>query len=61
MVLAYGKTLEKNDSPSPKTPFPPYEMVGNWAFGRTPGAMRLCFAMNFPLCLTWQLTKMLGW
>ena len=23
MVLAYGKTLEKNGSPSPKTPFPP--------------------------------------
>ena len=60
MVLAYGKTLVKNDSPFTKTQFPPYEMVGGWAFGRTLGAMILCCAMNFQLCSSWQFIKMLG-
>ena len=42
MVLAYGKTSEKNGSPSLKILFPPYEMVEGWVFGRILGATRPC-------------------
>ena len=56
MALVY----EKNDSPFLKTLFPPSEMEGDWVFGRTLGAVRLCCAMLSPLYSIWQHTKTLG-